>query len=267
MTSPIEKLLAANRPLVIGHRGYSAIAPENTLFSFGLALEARVDLVELDYQHSKDGVPMVIHDHIFDRTTDARKKWQRRRIKVAQKTAAEIQTLDAGAWFDAKFTGAKVPLLSEALDFICGSGGVALIEHKSGDAKTLAQLLRERNLINKVVVISFNWKFLREFHELEPSQVLGTLGPPSRLSNGRRPAHVRRGVAARLKDVAKTGAQIVVWNRKISQRDIQSAHQRGIRVWIYTIDKVAPARKLIRRGVDAIITNRVVAIQQAIGKI
>lgn len=157
----VENLLGRKRPLVIGHRGYCAVAPENTLPSFQLALDARADLVEMDYQHSKDGVPVVIHDHIFDRTTDARKKWKRRRIKVSRVTAAEIQTLDAGKWFDAKFAGTKVPLLSEALDFICGNGGVALIEHKSGDSGTLAKLLRERNFINTVAVISFNWKFLR----------------------------------------------------------------------------------------------------------
>ena len=98
---------------------------------------------------------MVIHDGILDRTTDARKKWKRRRIKVSQKTAAEIQTLDAGSWFDMKFAGAKVLRLEEALDFICGNDGVPLIEHKSGDAETLAHILRERRLINKVVVISF----------------------------------------------------------------------------------------------------------------
>jgi len=175
VTSVAERLWESKSRLLIGHRGYSGIAPENTLPSFALALQAGADLVELDYQHSKDGVPMVIHDAILDRTTDARKKWKRRRIKVSHKSAAEIQTLDAGSWFDATFAGAKVPLLSEALDFICGHGGVALIERKSGDAATLAKLLRERDLINKVVVISFNWKFLREFHELEPSQVLGAL--------------------------------------------------------------------------------------------
>src|SRR5690348_18000667 len=117
-----ERLVAAKRPLVIGHRGYCALAPENTLPSFHLALEAGADLIELDYHHSKDGVPIVIHDHILDRTTNARKQRKRRRIKVSRTSAAEIQTLDAGAWFDSKFAGTKTPLLTEALDFICGSG-------------------------------------------------------------------------------------------------------------------------------------------------
>ena len=52
------KLLASQRPLVIGHRGCCQFAPENTLPSFTLALEVGVDLVELDYRHSKDGVPV-----------------------------------------------------------------------------------------------------------------------------------------------------------------------------------------------------------------
>ena len=257
---PAERLLEHKKPLVIGHRGYSSIAPENTLLSFKLALDAGADLVELDYQHSKDGVPIVIHDHILDRTTNARKQWKRRRIKVSHKTAAEIQTLDAGSWFDAKFAGAKVPLLTEALDFICGNGA-AVIEQKSGDAETLAKILRERNLINKVVVISFNWKFLREFHALEPKQFLGALGPPARLSNGRRPMHPRRKLGSRLKEIKKIGAQMAVWNRKVSKRDVQSAHKRSIKVWIYTIDDAKSARQLLKNGEDALITNRITVIQ------
>ena len=252
--------------MLIGHRGYASIAPENTLLSFKLALDAGADLIELDYQHSKDGVPMVIHDQILDRTTDARKKWKRRRIKISQKTGAEIQTLDAGSWFDATFAGAKVSRLTEALDFICGNGGVAVIEHKSGDANTLAKLLRERSLINRVVVISFNWKFLREFHELEPTQILGALGPPARLSTGKRPLHPRRHMISRLKDLEKTGASLAVWNRKVSKWDVQAAHKRGVKVWIYTIDDAKSARQLLRRGVDAIITNRIAVIQRVLAK-
>jgi glycerophosphoryl diester phosphodiesterase len=261
VTSIVERLLERKRPLLIGHRGYSSLAPENTLLSFKLALDARSELIELDYQHSKDGVPMVIHDYILDRTTQARTKWKRRRIKVSHKTAAEIQTVDAGSWFDTKFAGAKVPLLTEALDFICGNGGVAVIEHKSGDAETLAKLLHERDLINKVVVISFNWKFLREFHALEPKQILGALGPPARLSNGRRPLHVRRGLGSRLKEVQKTGARIAVWNRKVSKSAIQAAHNGGMKVWIYTIDDAQSTRQLLKRGVDAIITNRITVLR------
>ncbi|HLX70258.1 MAG TPA: glycerophosphodiester phosphodiesterase family protein [Verrucomicrobiae bacterium] len=264
VTLTAEKLIGLNYPLVIGHRGYCAIAPENTLPSFQLALTAGADLVELDYQHSKDGVPVVIHDHILDRTTDARKKWRCRRVKVSRTTAAEIQTLDAGTWFDSEYKGAKVPLLVEALDLICGSGRVALVERKSGDAATLAKLLRERNLLSQVVVIAFDWKFLRQLHELEPALILGALGPPVRLSNGRRPTRIRRGLAVRLNDLMKTGAKLAVWNHRVSRRAVQKAHRRGLRVWVYTINGVRQAQQLVARGVSGIITNDVNVIGKAL---
>ena len=264
MSLIVEKLLECKKPLVIGHRGYCAVAPENTLPSFRSALAAGADLVELDYQHSKDGMPIVMHDRILDRTTDARKKWKRRRIRVSRVIAAEIQTLDAGTWFDAKFAGTKVPLLSEALDCICSNGGVALIEHKSGDPGTLAKLLRKKELLNQVIVISFNWKFLRELHKLEPKLTLGALGPPARLSNGRRPTHIRRGLGVRLADLKKSGARLAVWNRKISRRAIQKAHRHGVQVWVYTINEAKVARQLIAHGVSGIITNDVATIASAI---
>jgi glycerophosphoryl diester phosphodiesterase len=253
--SPAEQLLRSELPLIIGHRGYAAKAPENTLPSFNLALESDADLIELDYQHSRDGVPMVFHDRFLDRTTDARKKWKRRRVKIAATTAAEIQSLDAGAWFDKKFSGAKVPSLAEALEFICGNGGVALIEHKSGDAKTLASLLRERRWINKVVVISFDWKFLRELHELEPQQILGALGPPARLSNGRRPVNIRRSLGSRLGDLLKTGAKLAVWNRRVSGRAVRSAREHQLGVWVYTVNQLKAARRLVKLGVNGIISD------------
>src|SRR6187399_430536 len=65
--SNAEKLLALKRPLVIGHRGYSHLAPENTLPSFKLAKAAGADLVELDYYHTKDNKMIVIHDATLDR--------------------------------------------------------------------------------------------------------------------------------------------------------------------------------------------------------
>jgi glycerophosphoryl diester phosphodiesterase len=251
------KLVSSQHPLVIGHRGACDFAPENTLPSFELALEVGADLIELDYHHSRDGVPVVFHDEALDRTTDSRHKWKRSRVKVADKTAAEIQTLDAGSWFDPKFAGTKIPLLAEALDFISERGGVTLIEHKSGDAKTLIELLRKRKMINRVVVISFDWKFLREFHELEPGQVLGALGPPTDLPDGTRPSGIFKRLTARLlAELAKTGAKLVVWNRHVSQKALKLAHEDGLQVWVYTVNDQKIAERLVNLGVNGIITNR-----------
>jgi glycerophosphoryl diester phosphodiesterase len=262
MRPDVSSLLQLKRPLAIGHRGCCARAPENTLPSFQLALDAGADLVELDYHHSQDGVPMVIHDETLDRTTNARAVWKRPRIRVSDRTAAEIRMLDAGSWFGAKFAAVKIPLLTEALDLIHAGGRVALIEHKSGDAATCVRLLRERGLLQRVVVISFDWQFLREVHELEPGLVLGALGAPVRLADGRKPSRLFKGLtASRLDQLRKTGARIAVWNRQISAASIRLAHEHRLKVWVYTVDDAPTAARLAAWGVDGIISNHVRVIQ------
>jgi glycerophosphoryl diester phosphodiesterase len=254
--APALKLLNTKRPLIIAHRGYPQFAPENTQPAFKLAIEAGADLVELDYHHSQDGVPVIMHDFTLDRTTDAVKRWGEQKIRLDGKTAAELQTLDAGAWFSPGFAGTKVLLLAEALDFIQGNGGVTLIERKEGDAATCVKLLRKKNLINQLVVQSFDWEYLKKFHELEPTQVLGALGPPGRLADGSKPGERPKLLdAAWLDDLVKSGAKAVVWNDQVSKAAVKDAHKRGLKVWVYTINDPAAANKLLDMGVDGIITN------------
>lgn len=262
---PALKLVASPRPLVIGHRGYCQIAPENTLPSFRLAMVAGVDLAELDYHQSKDGELIVIHDHELDRTTDATNRWGGAHIAVAAKPAAEIQSLDAGGWFDPKYKGTKVPLLREALDTI-ESGCVTLIERKAGAPGPCIELLRQKNLINKVVVQSFDWEYLRSFHEAEASQVLGALGPPERLADGKKPAPdlPKELTAEWLDQLQMTGAKVVVWNDKVSKESVRLAHERGLRVWVYTINNLELADQLLALGVDGIISNNPALIWKAI---
>jgi len=149
--SLVPKVLLADRPLVIGHRGYCQFAPENTLPSFELAKAAGVDLIELDCHQTKDGVLVVIHDSNLNRSTDARKRWKQRNNPVHSRTAFEIEELDAGSWFDQQFARTKVPTLAVALETIT-RGSIALIERKSGDAAGLVKLLRQKRLIHKVIV-------------------------------------------------------------------------------------------------------------------
>ncbi|MCX6923431.1 MAG: glycerophosphodiester phosphodiesterase family protein [Verrucomicrobia bacterium] len=261
---PALKLVASRQPLVIAHRGCCQSAPENTLPSFTMALAAGADLVELDYHHTQDSKLVVIHDDELNRTTDAMNRWGRRHIKVESKTAADIQSLDAGSWFEPRFAGTRIPLLAEALDIIQASG-VTLIEHKAGPAADCIKLLREKGLINRVVVQSFDWEYLRAFHELEPEQVLGALGPPSQLSDGKKPSRVARGLNANwLEELQKAGARVAVWSRKVSREAIQLAHQRGLKVWVYTINDATQAIQLLDLGADGLITNNPSLIRKTV---
>jgi glycerophosphoryl diester phosphodiesterase len=241
--TPARQLILAPRVLVIAHRGNSSVAPENTLPAFQSALDAKADLVELDYFHSADGVPVVIHDQILDRTTNAEDILGQSKLLVGGLPLADLRKLDVGGWFDDKFAGTKMPTLVEALNLIQTSS-VTLIERKAGDAAALVRLLEEKQLTDQVVVQAFDWNFVAECRRLSPRLALGTLsGKPAS--------------AEQIKAAAETGADIVVWDhQKIGQREIAQIHQLGKKAWAYTIDDPQRARQLIAVGLDGIITNR-----------
>jgi len=252
---PAERLLQTARPLVIGHRGYNVFAPENTLPSFRLAMAAGVDLVELDYQVTQDRVAIVMHDSELDRTTDAVERWGGKKIRLNSRTAAEVQTLDTGKWFDPKFAGTRLPRLDEALDFIQTNGGVTLIERKAGDPASCEQLLRERNLINRVVLQSFDWAFLRDFHARVPEQILGALGPPGSRGGKKLTDDEKKLSPEWISEAKQTGATMVGWNKFVTREAISHAHQQGLKVWIYTVNDIPEATGLLEWGVDGIITD------------
>src|SRR5919112_1912922 len=98
----------------VAHRGYSAVAPENTLPAFAAAGPAGATLVEFDVRTTADGVPVVIHDRTVDRTTNGTGA-------VWELTADEVRALDAGSWFSPAYAGVRVPLLTEVLDMLAGA--------------------------------------------------------------------------------------------------------------------------------------------------
>jgi glycerophosphoryl diester phosphodiesterase len=111
---------------IVAHRGSSADRPENTLASIRRAIEAGATAVEIDVRLTKDGVPVLSHYSKLDRATNGRGK-------VHDKTLEEIQRLDAGSWFDARFAGERVPSLEQALALCKGKVDALLDLKESGD--------------------------------------------------------------------------------------------------------------------------------------
>lgn len=257
--------LASGAPLVIAHRGCSNAAPENTIPAFELALDAGADLIEMDARSSADGHLLTIHDPFLDRTTDAVRRWKRKRNRVHTHDANSIRALDTGGWFSHEFAGTRVPLLSEALQTIRDSHALPLVERKAGSAEAYVSLFRHAGVLGRVVLQSFDWRFLHRVHELEPRLLLGALGPAAVLPDGRKPfGFSRRLTPLWLHRALSAGASVVVWNRRISRRAIQLAHDKGLSVWVYTIDDPRLARQLVAAGVDGIITNEPVGIRRAL---
>jgi glycerophosphoryl diester phosphodiesterase len=243
VSTPAARLVNQSRVLVIAHRGASAHYPENTLPAFQAAGEAAPDLIELDYYHSKDHVPIVFHDKTLDRTTNALEVLGQKEVPVSSLELANLKQLDAGIWFHDRFTGTTIPTLEEALAVIqpCST---TLIERKHGDAATCLQLLNRLALKDRVVVQAFDWQYLKDCFEQDPTLTLGALGSDE-LS------------AQRIAEAKATGAKVIGWNFKdLTAANIQLAKQQGLRVWAYTVNESDQAKQLIADGIDGIITDR-----------
>src|SRR6266542_5407411 len=100
---------AEGRPLVLGHRGASAEAPENTLASFRLALAQGADGVELDVRRCATGEVVVVHDEDLSRVGGAP-------LRVADSPLGALRAVDLGAWAGERFRGERIPLLAEVLE-------------------------------------------------------------------------------------------------------------------------------------------------------
>ena len=119
---------------LVAHRGASAYAPEHTLASYRLALEQRADYVEQDLAVTKDLVLVCLHDESLERTTNVEELFPDRAVVdsatgskqwlAVDFTLAEIKRLDAGAWFDARFAGERIPTWEEAVAAVGTAAGL-----------------------------------------------------------------------------------------------------------------------------------------------
>jgi len=169
------KALAADRPLIVAHRGDSSEFPENTVPAFESAIFQSAEIIELDVYKTIDGHWVCFHDKTLDRTTNAEVVFGAAGLKIEERTLMELRRLDAGVWKGERFVGVRIPTLEEALEAILPSA-TPLIERKGGDAESLATFLKARGELDQVIVQAFDWAFLEDFRGHAPTATLGALG-------------------------------------------------------------------------------------------
>jgi glycerophosphoryl diester phosphodiesterase len=244
--SALDRIRSAG-VLVIAHRGNSRQAPENTLPAFISAARLGVDFIELDYRHTADEVPLVIHDQYLDRTTDVNGHCHQIKIALAEKTVAELQPLDAGTWFSPEFAGTRLSTLAEVLAALPDS--CFMIERKGGSAEICVQVIEECQAADRVIVHAFDWDFLRACHRLCPGLTLGALG--SKELSG-----------AQIDEARALGAVVVGWQAANLGRDeIEQIHAAGMKAWAWTVDDLQLAQRLVDDGLDGLISNQPAAMQ------
>lgn len=161
---------SAPKKFNVAHRGASSYAPEHTIAAYELAMTQGADFVEQDLAVTRDGVLVCIHDLTLERTTNVEEVFPDRFVEIKEGPGAgkrwlvndftleEIKRLDAGAWFDAKFAGARIPTFQEAIDLVRTKPGTGLYpelkdpefyrERKVDQDQLFIDIVRKNNLVN-----------------------------------------------------------------------------------------------------------------------
>ena len=233
---------------IIAHRGYSAIAPENTLAAFAAAIAHRANSIEFDVQLSSDGIPVIIHDPTLERTTNGSGF-------VREKTLEQLKALDAGAWFNPEFSGERIPSLSEALKAIEDLDRFVYPEVKGAenwtdaDVDRFVQILIETGWEDRCIVACFNEKFLERVRERSRQIILGFLVPSASKFTEKLPLAAADGNAIMLSqyNVLLTNPSLVATSRNLR-----------IDIGVWTVDNREDLQKLLEIGVVRIVTNSLI---------
>ncbi len=246
----MNPLLDLSARPVIAHRGASGSAPENTLPAFELAVRQGADAIELDVRLTRDGVPVVLHDPILDRTTD-------RRGPLSALSLAELHEVDAGARFTTDggrtypFRGgtARVPSLTEVLR---GFPEIpVMVEIKEPAAQeAVRQLILEEGAAGRCVLASEHHAALQVFRE-PPFAVAASGGEIAALYRGVLLRRVPATVQYRTLSVPERHRGLRVPTRSF----VAAARRLGCPVHVWTINDPVVAQRLWAVGVSGIVTN------------
>ena len=233
---------------IIGHRGSSALAPENTLAAIERAIADGADAIELDVQELADGTLAILHDNHLQRLAGVdRPSWQL--------TAADLDRLEVGSWFGPEFAGERIPTLAQVLARVGDRVDLNLELKCHGQerrlpeavAAVLAQFPRSR-----VTVTSFNWEMLRRFRAIAPHRPIGP-------------------IAAEPIDWAALAAAVgpvdvvSLHYSLLDEATVDRVRALPAALWVWTVDDPTEIRRAIDLGVDGVITNNPAQARSALG--
>lgn len=232
--------------IVIGHRGAMGYAPENTLASFELALKMGVDAVECDVHLSREGTVIVIHDDSVNRTTTGTGF-------IQDLTVREIKRFDAGAWFNKRFRGEKIPTLKNLLGWarkrITRNGlplGV-IIEIKKESTehpkipRRVTEVIQLEHMRERVVVISFDRGVLYQMKQLDSTIKTGIL--------------YRNPIPNPIYSARRRPDAIFPRRQLVCRSLVKRAHKTHLKVFTWTVNHPHEMKNLIACGVDGIASN------------
>lgn len=243
----LYSLFSSDKVLNIAHRGASAYFPENTMAAFEGAIAMQADMIELDVQLSKDGVPVVFHDRKL-------KKHSSGRGRVSDHTFSELKRLDAGSWFSQKFSNQRILHLQEVIDFAAGkiclnieikSESVTESE-KGGVEQKVLSLVEEYDMKQQVLFSSFDYRAVERLKKMDEAVWTGLL------FNIRKS---RRELPSKLVDRHLADSFHCSYS-ELNGRRLQDLQYHDIPFLVYTVDRSRLMRRLKTMGAKGIFTNK-----------
>ena len=228
---------------IFAHKGASGYAPENTLIAIKKAIEMKVEGIEIDIQLTRDGRIVLMHDWKVDRTTTGRGY-------VYELDFDYIRTLDAGQWFTKDFIGEVVPTLEEVLD-ILPQDMMLNIEikdtarhHSKIEEKLLEVLKKYPDKFENIIVSSFHHDKIKKLQELEPKLKLALLTNSEFIEIE--------------KYLSTNGVSSYSYHPEINhvlKEDIEKLHAKGVKIFVWTVNKEEDLNYLVKLGVDGVISD------------
>ena len=244
-------------PVNIAHRGGAKIVPENTLEGFREGLRVGAGVLELDVHATADGHLVVIHDATVDRTTNGAGA-------VREMTLAEVKRLDAGyrftrdggATFPYRGVGIRIPNLEEVYDeFVDAPINVEIKGERPGIEEALWRVIEGAGAEERMLVVSESTATIRRFREASGGRV-ATASSSMELISFWLLSRIGLSRSSKLPFQALQGPETYRGLRIVTPGFVRAAHERGLRVDVWTIDSEPDMRRLLGYGVDGIMTDR-----------
>jgi glycerophosphoryl diester phosphodiesterase len=244
---------------IIAHRGASYDAPENTLAAVNLAWRQNADAVEVDVHLSRDGQIVVIHDESTRKTGGVGKK-------VSDQTLAELKTLDVGGWKAAQWAGERIPTLAEVLASVPRDKRL-FIEIKGREvyvAEFGHTFRRSGRRPEQVVAIGFALETMAKIKRALPEIEVCWIAEFKR--NWQRGGWLLKPetLIQKAKDAGLDGLDLGA-RGPITATLVNQVKEANLKLYVWTVDSPAKARKLKMAGVDGITTNRPGWLRERLG--
>ena len=236
----LSSMLTNAQTKIVAHRGFSSIAPENTLIAFQKAIDCKADYFELDVHRTKNDSIVVIHNASVDKTSSNGFKGE-----ISEMNYSDLRAVNVGysRKFGTKYENEKIPTLREALVLARGKIKVCIEIKVNGTEKEVLKIVNDLGVKEDVIIFSFNYQVLAKIRQLDTDiPILWLINKVDKKT-------------LEYAKIIESSAIGVGPKTTVTKEYLNFAHENSIEVWKWTVNKEDEMQRLIDLGLDGLITD------------